>query len=141
MHTPSSYMYSDLRSFGGITNKEAASELLTGRTLCGNGAPRDRINERTFLSRQIVHAAPSQVHPEFFGDFHQSAQTITSKIVSNLAKPCAYHEVIEHYGGVAAKEMGLFSGTIPLMEICMPTLFAESTHHLCRKHPIRPCFW
>ena len=66
MHTPSSYMYSDLRSFGGITNKEAASELLTGQTLCGNDAPRDRINERTFLSRQIVHAAPSQVHPEFF---------------------------------------------------------------------------
>ena len=95
-------MYSDLRSFGGITNKDAASELLTDRTVCGNGAPRDRINERTFLSRQIVHATPSQVHPEFFGDFHQSAQTITSKIVSNLANPCAYHEVIEHYGGVAA---------------------------------------
>lgn len=106
MHTPSSYMYSDLRSFGGITNKDAASELLTDRTVCGNGAPRDRINERTFLSRQIVHATPSQVHPEFFCDFHQSAQTITSKIVSNLANPCAYHEVIEHYGGVAAKEMG-----------------------------------
>lgn len=65
MHTPSSYMYSDLRSFGGITNKEAASELLTEQTLCGNDAPRDRINERTFLSRQIVHATPSQVHPEF----------------------------------------------------------------------------
>lgn len=106
MHTPSSYMYSDLRSFGGITNKEAARELLTDRILCGNGAPRDRINERTFLSRQIVHATPSQVHPEFFGDFHQSAQIITSKIVSNLANPCAYHEIIEHYGGVAAKEMG-----------------------------------
>lgn len=106
MHTPSSYMYSDLRSFGGITNKEAASELLTDQTLCGNGAPRDRINERTFLSRQIVHATPSQVHPEYFGDFHQSAQTITSKIASNLAMPCAYHEVIKHYGGQAAKEMG-----------------------------------
>lgn len=39
MHTPSSYMYSDLRSFGGITNKDAASELLTDRTVCGNGAP------------------------------------------------------------------------------------------------------
>lgn len=106
MHTPSSYMYSDLRSFGGITNKEAASVLLTGQTLCGNDAPRDRINKRTFLSRQIVHATPSQVHPEYFSDFHQSAQAITSRIVSNLAKPCAYHEVIEHYGGQAAKDMG-----------------------------------
>ena len=59
-----------------------------------------------FYQGRSSHATPSQVHPEFFGDFHQSAQTITSKIVSNLAKPCAYHEVIEHYGGVAAKEMG-----------------------------------
>ena len=140
MHTPSSYMYSDLRSFGGITNKEAASELLTEQTLCGNDAPRDRINERTFLSRQIVHATPSQVHPDFFGDFHQSAQTITSKIISNLAKPCAYHEVVEHYGGQAAKDMGLFSGTIPSTEICTPTPFAESTHPLCRKYPTRLCF-
>ncbi len=31
MHTPSSYMYSDLRSFGGITNKEAAGVLLTSK--------------------------------------------------------------------------------------------------------------
>ena len=141
MHTPSSYMYSDLRSFGGITNKDAASELLTDRTVCGNGAPRDRINERTFLSRQIVHATPSQVHPDFFGDFHQSAQTITSKIVSNLANPCAYHEVIEHYGGVAAKEMGALLRHYSLDGNRMPTPFAESTHLLCRKHPIRPCFW
>lgn len=106
MHTPSSYTYSDLRSFGGITNKEAAGVLLTEQTLCGNDAPRDRINERTFLSRQIVHATPSQVHPEYFSDFHQSAQAITSKIISNLAKPRAYHELIEHYSGQAAKDMG-----------------------------------
>ena len=58
MHTPSSYMYSDLRSFGGITNKEAASELLTGQTLCGNDAPRDRIKEpfcqgRSFTQPQV----------------------------------------------------------------------------------------
>lgn len=73
--TPSSYMFADLRMFGGITNKEAAKELLTDKANYGGAAPRDRINERTFLSRKIVHAAPSQVHPEFFADFSQSAQT------------------------------------------------------------------
>lgn len=69
METPSSYMFSDLRTFGGITNKEAAKELLTSETSYGGAAPRDRINERTFLSRQIVHATPNNVHPEFFTDF------------------------------------------------------------------------
>ena len=105
MHTPSSYMYADLRSFGGISNKAAASDLLTEQTLYGNAVLRDRINERTFLSRQIVHATPDRVHPEFFSDFHKSAQTITSKIVSNLERPTAYDEVIHHYGEVAARGM------------------------------------
>lgn len=105
MHTPSSYMYADLRSFGGISNKAAASDLLTEHTLYGNAVLRDRINERTFLSRQIVHATPDRVHPEFFADFHKSAQTITSKIVSNLGRPTAYDEVIHHYGEVASRGM------------------------------------
>ena len=105
MHTPSSYMYADLRSFGGISNKAAAIDLLTEQTLYGNAVLRDRINERTFLSRQIVHATPDRVHPEFFSDFHKSAQTITSKIVSNLERPTAYDEVIHHYGEVASRGM------------------------------------
>ena len=105
MHTPSSYMYADLRSFGGISNKAAASDLLTEHTLYGNAVLRDRINERTFLSRQIVHATPDRAHPEFFADFHKSAQTITSKIVSNLGRPTAYDEVIHHYGEVASRGM------------------------------------
>lgn len=103
--TPSSYMFADLRMFGGITNKEAAKELLTDKANYGGAAPRDRINERTFLSRQIVHAAPSQVHPEFFADFSQSAQTLTGKIVSNLATATAHEEVAAHYGGEAAEAM------------------------------------
>lgn len=105
MHTPSSYMYADLRSFGGISNKAAASDLLTEQTLYGNAVLRDRINERTFLSRQIVHTTPDRVHPEFFADFHKSAQTITSKIVSNLDRPTAYDEIIRHYGEVASRGM------------------------------------
>lgn len=103
--TPSSYMFADLRSFGGINNKEAARELLTGETSYGGSAPRDRINERTFLSRQIVHATPAQVHPEFFNDFFQSAQTITGKIVSNLGTATAHEETAAHYGSAAAEAM------------------------------------
>lgn len=105
VETPSSYMFSDLRTFGGITNKEAAKELLTSETNYGGVAPRDRINERTFLSRQIVHTTPNNVHPEFFTDFAQSSQTITGKIVSNLGTPTAHEETIAHYGGAAAETM------------------------------------
>lgn len=98
-------MFADLRTFAGITNKEAAKELLTDQTTYGGATPRNRIDERTFLSRQVVHVLPSQVHPEFFGDFLQSAQTITGKIVSNLAVPNAYDATVEHYGYEAAINM------------------------------------
>ncbi len=49
MHTPSSYMYSDLRSFGGITNKEAASELLTGRTRAATVRPVIELMKEPFI--------------------------------------------------------------------------------------------
>lgn len=105
METPSSYMYADLRSFGKLTNKQVAQNLLTDSTKYGQASPRDRINERTFLSRQVVHVLPSQVHPEFFSDFSQSAQTITGKMVSNLADANAYEKIALHFGGEAAMRM------------------------------------
>lgn len=126
MHTPSSYMYADLRSFGGISNKAAASDLLTEHTLYGNAVLRDRINERTFLSRQIVHATPDRVHPEFFADFHKSAQTITSKIVSNLGRPTAYDEIIRHYGEVASRGMAALLDKYSLDG----NLYANGVHRL-----------
>ena len=103
--TPSSYLFADLRTFGGITNKEAALELLTHKTNYGCSSPRERITNRTFLSRQIVHAKPAQVHPEFYTDFMQSAQTITGKIVSNLDTAQAQEAIVAHYGGPAANTM------------------------------------
>lgn len=103
--TPSSYLFADLRTFGGITNKEAALELLTDETNYGSSTPRDRITDRTFLSRQIVHVAPTQVHYEFYANFIQSAQTITGKIASNLGTVQAQEAIIAHYGGSAADAM------------------------------------
>lgn len=99
-------MFSDLRTFGRLTNREAAEELLSATVSYGGKSIRARIDDRTFLSRQIVHATPRQAHPEFFGDFFQSAQTITGRIVANLGGDAkARAAVDEHYRGPAADAM------------------------------------
>ena len=99
-------MFSDLRTFGRLTNREAAEELLSAAVSYGGKSIRARIDDRTFLSRQIVHAAPGQTHPEFFGDFFQSAQTITGRIINNLGGDAnARASVDEHYRGPAADAM------------------------------------
>lgn len=106
IETPSSYMFSDLRTFGGLTNREAAWELLSATVPYGGKAPRMRISDRTFLSRQVVHALPGQVHPELFSDFFQSSQTITGRIVANRPDPrTAREEVRDHYRDEAARGM------------------------------------
>lgn len=58
--TPRSVMFDDLRKFGGITNRDTAWMLLRSTPMAGGKAPRDRVDERTFLSREVVHA-PSSV--------------------------------------------------------------------------------
>lgn len=106
IETPSSYMFSDLRKFGRLTNREAAQELLSATVTYGGKAPRMRINDRTFLSRQIVHALPGQTHRELFADFFQSSQTLTARIIANRPNPAvARKEVRDHYSGDAALGM------------------------------------
>ena len=106
LETPSSFMFTDLRKFGKLTNRDAAQELLSATVTYGGKAPRMRINDRTFLSRQIVHALPGQTHPELFADFFQSSQTLTSRIIANRPNPAtAREEVRAHYCGDAALGM------------------------------------
>lgn len=106
LETPSSFMFTDLRKFGKLTNRDAAQELLSATVTYGGKAPRMRINDRTFLSRQIVHALPGQTHPELFADFFQSSQTLTSRIIANRPNPAtAREEVRAHYCGDAAMGM------------------------------------
>lgn len=104
--TPSSVMYADLKTFGGVANKDAARLLLSSRVMYGGRAPRDRVDERTFLSREVVHVDPSRVDPSQFGDFATSSQVLAHRIVAkhggNEAARVAVHQ---HYCGPAAREM------------------------------------
>ena len=78
--TPSSIMDSCMKQFGGITNSELA-RILSSDTFMYGGAPLvSRLNERTLLSRTIVHASPGDFYERAFDDFPQSAQTICSII-------------------------------------------------------------
>lgn len=103
--TPSSVLYADLRSYGGITNKEAARILLSANITAGGKAPRDRIESRTYLSREVVHVSPKNVNPTIFADFYGSTQTLCSKVVSRVGGQDPYAGVTHHYANEAASKM------------------------------------
>lgn len=105
-HTPSSFLYDDLRRNAGLSNRDAAHIMLSAKPLYAGRSPRDRINERTFLSREVVHANPDNVNPSVFGDFSQSAQTITGRLVNALGGgEGAYAQVVARYSGETAQQM------------------------------------
>ncbi len=104
--TPRSVMFDDLRKFGVITNRDTAWMLLRSTPKAGGKAPRDRVDERTFLSREVVHAPVERPRPELFADITQTAQNITARLISNLGgNEMARAMVAEHYSGEAADAM------------------------------------
>ena len=104
--TPRIVMFDDLRKFGGITNRDSAQMLLRATPVAGGKAPRDRVDERTFLSRDIVHASVERARPELFGDLIQATQNLTARLIVNRGGTReARIEVALHYRGEAADAM------------------------------------
>ncbi len=106
VQTPTAYLFEELRKRAKLSNRDAALILLSTRPIYAGRSPRDRIGERTFLSREVVHVLPDRINPSVYGDFFQSAQTITSRLVGvNGWGDGACRQVITRYSGDAASVM------------------------------------
>lgn len=104
--TPTAYLFDELRQQARISNRDAALILLSTRPIYAGRSPRDRIGERTFLSREVVHVMPNRINPSIYGDFSQSAQTITSRLAGIHGWGDEAHmQVISRYAGEAATNM------------------------------------
>lgn len=104
--TPSSAMFGDLRRFCGIAHRDAARLLLNRTALYGGKSLQQRIDDKTFLSREIVHAQPFALPHELFADLASSAQTVAARaIAAHGGGRGGCSEVIAHYRGPAALTM------------------------------------
>lgn len=112
MDTPSSVLYDDLKRFG-IKNNDAAKILLDLDATCRAGSKtvtmRDRIEDRTFLSREVVHGEPGHIHPRFIADVAGATMTIASRIArsggGSGSAQAARENLAAHYSGDAALAM------------------------------------
>ena len=98
-------MYSDLREFGCVTNRDAARVLLSPAARWGGMALVDRIQDRPFLSSKVVHAKPGSLDASCFQDFGVSSQTLFARIAKNLGGKDARERTCAHYAGPAAQKM------------------------------------
>ncbi|MDM8246001.1 FHA domain-containing protein [Collinsella tanakaei] len=94
--TPSSFLFADLKRSFGISNRDTARMVLTDRPILSGVSPRDRAEERTFLSREIVHAEPGYLPESFFRPFDQAAQDITARCLARLKDADARTALQQH---------------------------------------------
>ena len=104
---PSYVMFSDLRRFGRMSHYDAARVLLSDTAAEGEQvSPRARVEDRTYLSRQIVNAAPGQIPPSYFGDFYRAAQVILPRLLAQHGNDAAGREAVQqHYSDDACSLM------------------------------------
>lgn len=110
--TPSSVMYSILKQLK-VSNKEAANLLLSDTQMHGGQLLKDRIEERTFLSR-LTHGNPGDYPESFFSDFPNAAQTLCARVARNGSAVSDMTAIAEYLLGqpltdmeIACKEAGL----------------------------------
>ena len=80
--TPCAVLFETLKKYGGISNKELASLVLSGRPLSDGRSPVSRVGDRTWVSRFIVHAPIGSLQGRYFCDFGGSALRIVARLKS-----------------------------------------------------------
>lgn len=104
-NTPCAVLFSTLKKMGGITYKELAGLILSGKPLSDGRSPVSRINDRTWISRFIVHAPAGTLQEKYFCDFGIGALRIVSRLRTKEGRMMSSQEVFDLVAGPAGEPM------------------------------------
>lgn len=94
-HTPCSAMFGILKRRGGISYKELAGLILSGKPLSDGRSPVSRVNDRTWVSRFIVHAPVGSLQDRYFCDFGIGALRVVSRLKSKEGRGMTSRAVLD----------------------------------------------
>lgn len=81
--TPAAVLFDLMKRYGGVSNRELGAMLLSGRPLADGHSPQSRVEDRTWLSRFVVHAPVSSLDDRLFRDYTTAALRIASHLDSS----------------------------------------------------------
>ena len=93
--TPCTVLFSVMKRYGGISYKELAGLVLSGKPLSDGRSPVSRVNDRTWVSRFIVHAPAGSLQDAYFCDFGISALRVVSRLKSKEGRGLSSKQVLE----------------------------------------------
>ena len=99
--TPLGALFSILKKHGHISYKDLAALILSEKPLMGGTSPINRVNDRTWISRYLVHAPVESVKSDYFIDCEKCAM----RIVARLKKRMSNQAIMTMIAGVSGREM------------------------------------
>ena len=92
--TPCTVFFDTWKKHAGMSYKETASLILSTKSQPGTMSPASRAEDRTWLSRYIVHAPVDAIHEGYFAPFDSSALKVIARIKSSKRSSLASSEAI-----------------------------------------------
>lgn len=103
--TPCGVMFDLLKKRGGITHRELADLVLSGRPLPSGRSPRDLARDRSWLSHNVVHAPSGALSPRYFCEWGSAATRILGRLKSRHRRAMTADEVILTLTGEPGRAM------------------------------------
>lgn len=93
--TPCFVLFETMKKRGGISYKELASIILSGKPLSDGRSPVSRIDDRSWVSRFIVHAPAGTLHDGYFADYSISALRLISRLKSKRGRSLSGEQIFD----------------------------------------------
>lgn len=103
--TPCAALFDMMKRHGGISYKELASLILSGKPLFDGVSPASRIEDRSWLSRFVVHAPVGSIQASYFADFPSSALRVTTRLMAKKRNPLTSRQILDMVAGAPGEEM------------------------------------
>lgn len=93
--TPCGVLFDAMKRFGGVSHKELSRLILSGRPLTDGKSPLSRSDDRTWVSRFIVHAPVGSLQERYFCDWGVGALRICARLRSNEGRNLSPEAVLD----------------------------------------------
>ena len=103
--TPCGALFETMKRYGGISHKDLARLVLSGRPLADGKSPLSRSDDRTWVSRFIVHAPVGSLQDRYFSDWGVAALRVCARLRSKDGKCLSAREVLDMICGPGGELM------------------------------------
>ena len=93
--TPCGALFETMKRYGGISHKDLARLVLSSRPLADGKSPLSRSDDRTWVSRFIVHAPVGSLQDRYFSDWGVAALRICARLRSKEGKCRSAQDVLD----------------------------------------------